>query len=578
MSKPTRWTAILTLVCIMLFVTACSSGNNKESSNTADGGNQATATDTETKNTDGTGNAGASEPEPYLGKFDPPIEISTVRIVNDTYKYPAGDSIESNVWTKTIEDKLGIKVKNQWVVSGDQAGGQGEQKMNVSIASGDLPDFIPVSSKQLQQLQDAGELMDLTEIYEKYGSPFLKEVLNQDGPNALASATFDGKLMAIPSTGSSMDGAAMVWIRSDWLKELNLPEPKTMQDILTISEAFTTQDPDKNGKDDTYGIALNKDLYGGFADITGFMNAYHAYPKSWIKDAEGSVVYGSIQPEMKTALAALQDLYKKGQIDKEFGVKDGGKEAELTASGKLGIEFGGMSNPLWPLVDTKKNDPTAEWQSYAVPSADDKPVTPQVGFAVGKYYAVKKDAKNPEALLKMMNLFVETGWGETTTPENYAAHFTSDGFEYHKFPPFVAWPARKNLDIHLHVSAALDSKDTSALNPEETDNYGKIVAFLNGSNEDPLGWAYDKVFGKTGSFVIINDYVNSDRLKMTEFYGAPTPAMVQKESNLQKRELEVFTKIIMGDPIDSFDKFVEDWKKLGGDEITAEVNEWAKNK
>lgn len=39
-------------------------------------------------------------------------------------------------------------------------------------------------------------------------------------------------------------------------------------------------------------------------------------------------------------------------------------------------------------------------------------------------------------------------------------------------------------------------------------------------------------------------------------------------------EEEVFTKIIMGDSIDLFDKFVEDWKKLGGDQITKEINEW----
>lgn len=37
---------------------------------------------------------------------------------------------------------------------------------------------------------------------------------------------------------------------------------------------------------------------------------------------------------------------------------------------------------------------------------------------------------------------------------------------------------------------------------------------------------------------------------------------------------EVFVKIILGESIDTFDQFVEDWKKLGGDQITQEVNEW----
>ncbi|MBB6730181.1 extracellular solute-binding protein [Cohnella sp. CBP 2801] len=578
---------MLSLVLSVVFVAACSSNKGGESASSGSASPSASSSSSASPSSSAA-DTGSSSPEsssaasgdadPYFAKYDPPIEISTVRIVNDTVKYPNGSSIDDNVWTQTMLEKLGIKIKNLWVVSGDQPGGQGEQKMNVSIASGDLPDFIPVNSKQLKQLQEAGELMDLTDIYDKYASPFLKEIMNQDGPNALASATFDGKLMAIPNTGSSMDGAPMIWIRSDWLKKLNLPEPKTMQDVLAISEAFTTKDPDGNGKADTYGIAMNKDLYTGFADLTGFMNGYHAYPRQWIKDASGNLVYGSIQPEMKTALAALQDLYKKGQIDKEFGVKDSGKEAELTASGKLGIEFGTMSNPLWPLVDNRKNDPNAQWQSYPIVSADDQPVREQVGFAVGQYFAVKKNAKNPEALLKLMNLFVETGWGKTTTPENYAAHFTSDGYEKFKFMPFQAWPARKNLDIHLHISDAIKSGDTSKLNAEEQDNYSKIKAYLDGTSTDPLGWAYERVFGTTGSFAVTNQYVTNNTLMMNEFYGAPTPAMVEKDSNLQKRELEVFTKIIMGDPIDNFDKYVADWKKLGGDDITKEVNDWAKSK
>ncbi|SFI76555.1 putative aldouronate transport system substrate-binding protein [Paenibacillus sp. UNC496MF] len=587
MHKTVKWTAATAMASLLIVATACSSGNN-ETNNASDSNgtttnttNTTNATDT-TNTTDATnaGNGGnaAAEADPYLGKYDPPITLTSVRIINDTFKFMEGQTIDNNMWTKALEDKLGIKIKYDWVVSGDQPGGQGEQKMNVSIASGDLPEVIPVNAKQLQQLQDAGELEDLTAVYDKYASPFLKEILNQDGPAALSSATFGGKLMAIPNTGSSMDGAAMIWIRTDWLQKLGLEPPKTMADVLKISDAFTNQDPDGDGKKNTYGIAMNKDLYGGFADITGLLNGFHAYPKQWIKDASGNLVYGSVQPEMKQALGALQELYKKGQIDKEFGVKDGGKEAELTTSGKIGMEFGQMWNPLFPLVDNKKNDPNAQWQSFPLVSNDDQPVTPQVGFSTGQYFAVKKGAEHPEAVVKAMNLFVETGWGETTTPENYAAYFTSEGFEKFKMMPFQAWPSRKNLDIYLHITAAIDSKDTSKLNAEEQDNYGKIAAFLDGSSKDPLGWAYERIFAKEGSFKVIDGYVSGNLLQMTEFYGAPTPAMVEKDSNLQKREIETFTKIIMGDSLDNFDKFVTEWKKLGGDQIAQEVNDWAKSK
>jgi len=562
------------LVASLVFVSACSgSGSGGKASGGAESPPASSAGSASQES-----QSQEAAPADPLGKYDPPIEITTVRIVNDTYKYAEGDTIDNNVWTRSIQEKLGITVKNNWVVSGDAPGGQGEQKMNVSIASGDLPDFIPVNSRQLKQLVEADLLMDLTDVYEQYASPFTKAIMNQDGPNALASATFDGKLMAIPNTGSSMDGTFMLWVRSDWLQKLNLPEPQTMDDVFAISEAFTTRDPDGNGKPDTIGISLNKDLYGGYAGLEGFMNGFHAYPRQWIKDESGQLVFGSIQPEMKQALAKLQEMYKKGEIDREFGVKDQGKAAEFAAAGRAGMHYGQMWNPLWPLVDNKKNDANAQWQSYPLASVDDKTAQPRVNLAVGTYYAVLKKAKNPEALLKIINLFVETGWGESTTPDNYAEHFTKDGVERHKYIPFQAWPARKNLDIHLHLLEAANTGDKSKLNPEEQDNERQISEYLSGKEGTELGWAYERVFGKDGSFKVVDKYVSDNLILPNEFYGAPTPTMVEKDATLQKMELEVFSKIIMGDPIDNFDKFVSDWKKLGGDAITAEVNEWHASK
>jgi len=554
----------LALVSTLMFVSACSGSNSNSASSPPAKSPSSQSSQTAESPPD------TPEAIDPFGKYDPPIEITTVRIVDDTYKYTDGESIDSNVWTRSIQDKLGITIKNKWTVSG----GQGEQKMNVSIASGDLPDLIPVNSRQLKQLVDADLLMDLTDVYEKYASPMIKDIMTQDGPNALASATFDGKLMAIPNTGSSMDNTMMLWVRSDWLKKLNLPEPKTMQDVFAISEAFTRQDPDGNGKADTIGLTLHKDLFGGYGGFEGFANGFHAYPRQWIKDDSGKLVFGSIQPEMKQTLAKLQEMYKKGEIDREFGVKDSGKAAEFAAAGKVGMHFGQMWNPLWPLVDNKKNDPNADWQSYPLVSIDDKPAQPRVGLAVGNYYAVLKNAKNPEALVKMVNLFAEIFWGKLATPEVFDEHFGKDGIEKHKYAPFQAWPARKNLDVHMHIVEAMETGDKSKLNAEEQNNYSQISDYLAGKPDSQLGWAYDRVFGKEGAFKVVNKYVSENMILPDEFYGAPTPSIVEKYSTLQKMELEVFSKIIMGDSIDTFDKFVTDWKKLGGDAMTTEVNEW----
>ncbi|MNY55159.1 hypothetical protein D3C86_1911100 [compost metagenome] len=73
---------------------------------------------------------------------------------------------------------------------------------------------------------------------------------------------------------------------------------------------------------------------------------------------------------------------------------------------------------------------------------------------------------------------------------------------------------------------------------------------------------------------ITDQYDKNNQFLLEKFVGAPTPTMVERKATLEKLQNEVFVKIILGDPIDTFDKFVEDWKKLGGDQITEEVNQW----
>ena len=559
-SKNLKLIVALCLIISMITLAACSGTSNSDAS--ADQNDKPQPTQSGTEEDEESPDEGTYDP---FGKYDPPIEVTALRIVDDTFKYNEGDSIDNNIWIKAYEEELGIKIKYNWVVSG---GTQGEQKMNVSIASGDLADIIPVNASQLAQLVNADMVTDLTDIYEQYAAPYTKEVMHQEGDTAFDAATFQGKLMGIPITGSSMDSAALIWIRADWLKKLGLSDPKTMDDVLAISDAFTKNDPDGNGNDDTTGLALNKALYGGYASLDGFFNGYHAYPQIWVKDDSGNIVYGSVQPEMKAALQKLQELYEDGQIDREFGVKDEGKAAEYAASGRNGLNFGQMYNPLWPLQDSRTNDNSADWRAYPLVSIDDKAAQPQVGNPFSGFFAINKDAKNPEAAIKLVNLFIEKGWGATADPEHY---FNDNGVEKHKYAVIAAWSADKNLVAHLNIKEATSTGDFSILNPEEVGYNEQIKKFLAGDNSQ---WGVDAVFGETGSFMTIDKYVNDDIFVRNEFFGAPTSTMVEKTSTLSKMEVEVFTKIIMGDSIDLFDKFVEDWKNLGGDDITKEVSDW----
>lgn len=101
--------------------------------------------------------------------------------------------------------------------------------------------------------------------------------------SVLNSAKFDGKLKGIPEMDSSLESAHYIWIRQDWLDKLGLEGPKTMQDLLKISEAFTTKDPDGNGKNDTYGVVAQKTFIQVGAERKVSFAGYRAYPNLWIE-------------------------------------------------------------------------------------------------------------------------------------------------------------------------------------------------------------------------------------------------------------------------------------------------------
>ncbi|WP_239566161.1 extracellular solute-binding protein [Paenibacillus sacheonensis] len=550
-------------------LTGCSSkndGNAKPNENASPAANSEAPTANEPANEPANASTPPADP---LGKYDPPITVSVIRPYDENVKFVEGESATDNLWTRKYEEGLGIKVNYDWTLQAPID--QYYQKLNVAIASNDLADIMVVSSGQLKQLAEAGQIADLTDVYQNYASDFTKKIFTDDGGLALNSATFGGKLLGLPRLGSDIDEVPLLWIRKDWLKKLNLPDPKTMADVDKIAEAFATQDPDGNGKADTSGLGLSKDLNGGFPGFEGYLNGYHAYYNTWLKDASGQLVNSNIQPEMKTALAALQKLYANKAIDKEFGTKDGGKAAEAVTNGKLGMYYGAMWTPIWPIQDGRNLDKTMEWEPFALPSADGQPTKGQVPFDVpsNQYYVVKKNAEHPEAALKMMNFYYDSNYikGEKADTAKY------DGIETFKYVILAGAPTTENLDVYKKAKTLFEANDVESMKNAKEGQLPIVAKYLEG---DEKSWGYYKVFGPDGSYKVIEQMLNQNLFMRSEYFGPPTPTMGEKSSTLDTLLKETFTKIIMGAAsIDEFDKFVENWKQLGGDQITKEVNEWA---
>ncbi|MCM3782842.1 extracellular solute-binding protein [Neobacillus mesonae] len=495
-----------------------------------------------------------------LTKYDPPIKLRST--MNETGKetLAQGDSHTDNIWLRGYKDELGIEVTYDWVV----ADANYNDKMNVTLASGDLPDVLKVSAVQFEQLHEAGMLEDLTEVYDKYASDLVKEFLSAEDGAGLKPVTKDGKIYAMVSFPGSLDSSDMIWIRQDWLKNVGLEAPKSMQDVIEIAEAFTFNDPDGNGKQDTFGIALNKDL-----PINGFLLGYHGYLETWIKDDSGQIVNGTIQPEVKEGLRELQRLYKDGVIDPEFGVKDFAKMIEDVNAGKSGMFF----LPQWAPFQVSgmiKNDQNVDWLPYPVQSIDDQPAKTQNHLTLGGIFAVRKGYEHPEALIKLLNFQAEKMFGESAKTEraSYLNGETGLGFQNSTVSNL---PANKNVQAQDEVEKALESDDTSGLGLEAKLFYEDILDYRSGNLDK---WHMERIFGPESSQGVIKHYRDNELIVMNEFIYAPTKTMNTKSATLDKLRAETFLKIIYGNlPIDEFDNFVANWKKLGGDEITKEVNE-----
>ncbi|MCX7608936.1 MAG: extracellular solute-binding protein, partial [Anaerolineales bacterium] len=246
--------------------------------------------------------------------YRPYDERKTVSVVKGGLEsagtLPTGETIEDNRALKYIEDTLNIDITFKWVATSDAY----LDKLNLAIASRDVPDVMIVSPTQLQQLAEANAIEDLTPYIEKYANADILRNYRATNNLALQAATINGKIMGIPNVQPQADAPIMAFVRRDWLEKLGLQPPKTVEDIEKIARAFIAQDPDGNGAADTYGITGTMNPINVPSNLHGFdafFNAYGAFPELFYRDKTGKIVYGSVQPEVKEALGLIARWHKE---------------------------------------------------------------------------------------------------------------------------------------------------------------------------------------------------------------------------------------------------------------------------
>ena len=531
----------------------------------------------------------------WMKPFEKPVKLTIGRSGN-MYSYPEGDDYANNAYTRWIKETFNIEIETAFFLQEGY-----NEKINLLMTSGDLPDVVQINDyDQLNQIMDAGMSADLTDAIGKYSSGLMNKLIESYGgkEKAFQKVSRDGKILAYTSFEPGYQ-YGLTWIRKDWLDKAKFSTPTTLEELVAAMKKFVELDLAGGGK--TLGLDFANQENGFIAgnyntntQIDPLVNYFEAYPKLWYQDENGNYVYGSIQPQVKEALAFLAQLYKDGLIDKEFAIKD--VRASI-AAGRPGVVCGAWWIPGYPLSDTIKNIKDSQYIPLAILSKDDKYHTYTQNFSSNWYVVNAKcseDQIKATAILRNFGpennmLTGEEGkdmkdYGFTCTVPNEVR----DAYKNNNGVDWGAWPMALQSSVDdLKLRQSQDLKDgyekflagnTDGMTDNDKEDYTLIRSYADGKEtwgSETFANAWVKYASLQGKSLMLD---LKDKLEiLPNIYPATTNTMELKWSNLQTMEQQMWFKIIMGEePVGYFDTFIEQWKAQGGEEITKEVNEQMK--
>jgi putative aldouronate transport system substrate-binding protein len=512
-----------------------------------------------------------------FGAYPETIEYTLGKMTSvNNSNMPENDTYTDNAYTRYI--KSVINVQNVDVFEANDS--QYDTNVSMVISMGSLPDIMVVSSQdEVEQLVEAGLIEDLTESYNNCISDRIRKMYESYGDSLKDMVTYDGKIMALPETNIT-DGPNLVWLRKDWMDKLGLSEPHTIDDVVNIVKHFISEDPgnngvDASGKPNTVGLAVDTDVTGECGYSSEFLldiifACFGAYPKQWIMNDDGEIVYGSVTDEAKEALSYINSLYNQGVIDNDFLLRTSTNICELIENGLCGSFFGPWWAPNNPLANAVSRNPDADWQPYLIATDSDGTTSYHSQNPCYKYVVVRKGYEHPEIAAKMISVMFDKVRFDCTDSEEFKNYYQLN------VEP-TARPLSINVDYNNALSICyrnIDATISGRKNPDslellERSFYDACSEYIKNANKTSTQWAAYMSRIKACSLIA------QDNIKVVDsLYFKTTDTMKSHWWRLKAKEKEAYLKIISGEEdISYFDTFVKEWNEQGGQIITSEVSE-----
>lgn len=449
---------------------------------------------------------------------------------------------------KAIDEKFNIDYKPEFVPME-----QAQQKIAVLMASGSQPDILGLEGVDSNFIKWAkqGAFLPLNDYIDKY--PELKQI-----PKSIWDAvSVDGKIYGIPQYFhiKYMNSAI---IRKDWLDKLGLQMPTNYDELLQVSKAFTDQDPDGNGKKDTYGFATSKGI-----DWNNRMGVYYDIGAWYHKNDQGQLIPGIISDDANLdRLKFMQEAYAAGAVPKDWPVMEYNDAKQIFWSGKAGIYYEGLpgSATQWKLLS--ENAPDAEVVPLPPFQAPDG-TQGQPGMS--GYYTMKTlsaklkdDPDKIDRILTMVDQFMKFTPFDQRNPQNADFDWKQGGVDKgYTYANGVA-------DLSTDTDAKQAARPTTFFTVQEWAPSDEALELDKGLPV-PIEAAYAKAVVDLWSkpnFVYIDPFNSIHSDVFNEKFGALYDKMMDGE-----------TKIILGqEPLSYFDTLTADFLKNGGQAIIDDVN------
>ena len=338
-----------------------------------------------------------------------PVDIDLWALATVT---EAGPPPDDWIAYQRIRDELGINL-NYVIIP---PGGDGEAKLNAAAAANQLPDLVQMASatgdtrSSLFRLYDLGLLAPVDDLL-----PLMPERVKTHYSDQLLNdlVTFDGHMYGLAEPPAIPKREGLV-IRKDWLDKLGLEPLTTIDELYDVAVAFTTQDPDGNGQDDTYGI-------GGFIEGEGIGRRFNyilgafGVPDVWNFMDPETFGLNIRNPKYEDALAFFTKMNEAGVIDPDWPTL---KKDEFRARWKQGL-FGIMWEDFAALTNKSnytpfdENFPDAEWIPLAAPVGPDGDAWYDAYKGRGQIFAMSQNAADEgkgDAIARLLEWMATDGY------------------------------------------------------------------------------------------------------------------------------------------------------------------------